>query len=285
MSCWALAPVLFCAAFSVATSSDWDLRYSVRFPEMSLDAPLDGVPMTLETGERYLCQLPSAASGGGEASATASSRRTQDLSPAVRAEVASVILSQAFSKKCYLRLSGWWVYEFCYGRYVRQFHNDETKGVTAEYHLGYHEEHPTAEGDTKHIQGTSPTPPPAAVGAGNSVMQFGKDATGPYYAVTYLNGTKCDVSGEGRTTEVRFYCSASFPYANNYFTIDEPRSCHYVVSFFTNFVCELEEFAAPKERRDTITCHRLPVPGPEDLETAPVPDAAATLPSISICAA
>jgi len=37
------------------------------------------------------------------------------------------LLEASLAGKCLRRIVGWWIFEFCYGKYVRQYHEDEKK--------------------------------------------------------------------------------------------------------------------------------------------------------------
>ena len=106
-----------------------------RVPPSSRPPPgTKSVVMTKKNGKKYRCHLPSA-----QKNVTVT--EGADAAPVPR--VASYLKSLAGT--CFYRLEGWWTYEFCYQKSVRQFHQEkvagtankpETTKVTQDYTLG-----------------------------------------------------------------------------------------------------------------------------------------------------
>ncbi|KAG7257644.1 hypothetical protein CRUP_005226 [Coryphaenoides rupestris] len=57
-----------------------------------------------------------------------------------------------------------------------------------------------------------------------------------YHSQTYVNGSKCDLNGTPRETEVRFVCEEG---SGDYVArVDEPQSCRYVLTVHTSRTCQ-----------------------------------------------
>uniref|UniRef100_A0A3Q4HM00 Endoplasmic reticulum lectin n=1 Tax=Neolamprologus brichardi TaxID=32507 RepID=A0A3Q4HM00_NEOBR len=57
-----------------------------------------------------------------------------------------------------------------------------------------------------------------------------------YHSQTYVNGSKCDLNGNPRETEVRFVCEEG---SGDYIArVDEPQSCRYVLTIHTSRTCQ-----------------------------------------------
>ncbi|KAG0726980.1 Protein OS-9 [Chionoecetes opilio] len=74
-----------------------------------------------------------------------------------------------------------------------------------------------------------------------------------FHSQFYVNGTKCDLTGEARGTEVRFHCEDG---VGDYIQrVDEPESCRYVVTVATTRVCHHPYLRLQVARSPhTITC-------------------------------
>uniref|UniRef100_A0A8C2G9E7 Endoplasmic reticulum lectin n=1 Tax=Cyprinus carpio TaxID=7962 RepID=A0A8C2G9E7_CYPCA len=57
-----------------------------------------------------------------------------------------------------------------------------------------------------------------------------------YHSQSYVNGSKCDLNGNPRETEVRFVCEEG---SSDYIArVDEPQSCRYVLTVHTSRTCQ-----------------------------------------------
>lgn len=123
--------------------------------------------------------------------------------------------------------TGWWKYEFCYGRYVRQFHADKS-GETSVM-LGYFDE-------DAHKEWLKENPQKRAIskvgGARAQLTHF------------YQGGTICDKTGEKRQTEVQLKCmenSSSMTKVSLF--LMEPKMCQYILGVESPLICDIIEKA------------------------------------------
>jgi len=123
--------------------------------------------------------------------------------------------------------SGWWKYEFCYGKKVDQYHEEAGGGKTVvklgEFveaeHLRWLEEHPTKRPKPKE--------------------------TRKQVSIFYSGGDVCDVTGKERKIEVKLKCKAADSPSTVSLYLLEPKTCEYVLGVESPLVCDLLPHANP----------------------------------------
>lgn len=117
--------------------------------------------------------------------------------------------------------TGWWKYEFCYGKYVRQFHSDRTGSVTL--FLGFFDENKHKEWLK---QNPDKRPAPKAIRTDISHL--------------YQGGTVCDKTGEKRQTEVKLKCMLNVPSPSTVsMYLLEPKTCQYILVVESPLICDI----------------------------------------------
>nr|XP_049696424.1 endoplasmic reticulum lectin 1 isoform X2 [Helicoverpa armigera] len=118
--------------------------------------------------------------------------------------------------------TGWWKYEFCYGKHVVQYHVDRT-GEKTTLLLGKFDERAHLDW-IKENKGKAPKP----VEYRTSVSHF------------YSNGDVCDKTGKPRQTEVKLKCleNSSSPAQVSLYLL-EPRTCHYILGVESPLICDI----------------------------------------------
>ena len=234
---------------SAPSLADTDPKYKIRITEHAKLVPelinSKSILMNLED-DIHRCYLPIKKDKGDK-------QEPPKETPQERLErIKTSIVENIFSKfltSCYFRFAGWWIYEFCFGRHVRQFHQEQHQ-VTAEFFLGHSKEIQPVTKYLKyydvHINEQSPEE--------------------SYISMPFEKGTPCDLTKQPRTSEVRIYCATDLKrrqlttgntdsYANFVGDIEEPSTCNYLVKFYSNLLCQIEGFSPKKETEsDTIYC-------------------------------
>ncbi|XP_028260721.1 protein OS-9 [Parambassis ranga] len=117
---------------------------------------------------------------------------------------------------CLVKTKDWWTYEFCHGQHIRQYHLEDTEIKGDILFLGYYESEFDWSNET------------AKASKQHKLKR--------YHTQTYVNGSKCDLNGSPRETEVRFICEEG---SGDYIArVDEPQSCRYVLTIHTSRTCQ-----------------------------------------------
>ncbi|KAK1378268.1 MRH domain-containing protein [Heracleum sosnowskyi] len=117
---------------------------------------------------------------------------------------------------------GWWSYEFCYKKKLRQIHLEDDK-VVQEFVLGVYDDEATAAYN-QNLSDISTLKDPRS-----------KDASQRYHAHQYTHGTKCDLTNQPRETEVRYVCSEPRAMISS---ITELSTCKYALTVQGPMLCK-----------------------------------------------
>ncbi|KAJ3327493.1 hypothetical protein HDU76_011709 [Blyttiomyces sp. JEL0837] len=202
-------------------------------------------------GQKYLCKLPSLEDIEKENSA----KNVPETSLAIRKKKvhsAVALLEPMKSSPCLYWVQGWWTYEFCYKRHVRQFHplTPEEEKITPRhkiqnYIIGkYPGDIPDSALSTNTKESTAnqnPNPEdkalePVVLGPTDSelVERDHEDVVSVYLKQRWGGGTPCDVNDAGpRAVEIQYHCSP-----NEYIQqVRETGSCRYLMIINTPRLC------------------------------------------------
>ncbi|XP_060663936.1 LOW QUALITY PROTEIN: endoplasmic reticulum lectin 1 [Drosophila nasuta] len=162
------------------------------------------------------------------------SRNTQGTTPAPLNDMTPLI-EFISGKNCLTGGTGWWKYEFCYGRHVRQFHKDKNSEV--ELFLGYYSEE-------LHRAWYATQPEKGARQAVSSSLWH-----------HYSKGTHCDQTGLPREVNVKLTCTpvtSSGTAVSMY--LMEPKTCHYILVVESPIICGLMQYA---DENDLVSLEHL----------------------------
>ena len=147
---------------------------------------------------------------------TSTSSTIYHVIPYVEGEENTRLIS--LEDNCYTLPRGWWTYEVCTKRKVRQFHRETDGKISPDWSLGDYD----AQGKIERVRPISPV-------------------TGYYSSHFYTNGQRCDETGKGRATEVQYFCcpntahvSLAAPYIED---IEEPSLCRYRIKLCVPSLC------------------------------------------------
>lgn len=124
---------------------------------------------------------------------------------------------------CLVKTKDWWTYEFCYGKHIQQYHVEESEIKGSVLFLGHYQsafnwDDETAKASKQH-------------------------RLKRYHSQSYVNGSRCDLTGRPREAEVRFVCEEG---AGDYLArVDEPQSCSYVLTVHTPRLCRHPHLRPP----------------------------------------
>ncbi|KAF4320103.1 hypothetical protein BBO99_00005915 [Phytophthora kernoviae] len=151
---------------------------------------------------------------------------------------------------CVTRNEGWWTYEFCFGRSLRQYHRDGDGRITAEFSLG------TFDAEGNHELERS----------GSALVSEHIDATHdvsrPAYLELYDHGTYCKEfeNHAPRKARVFYYCSQGGT-SHHILTVKETQTCAYTVKVSSPVLCDHPHFLNDEQKSDTEAeiLHCIPV--------------------------
>ncbi|NXX39703.1 OS9 protein, partial [Tricholaema leucomelas] len=167
----------------------------------------DVVTVASKFKQLYECRLPPAAL-----------RRQPDPEeqpPFYNGSGVTELLRPMAAAPCLVKTKDWWTYEFCYGKHIQQYHVEESEIKGDILFLGYYQsafdwDDETAKASKQH-------------------------RLKRYHSQSYVNGSRCDLTGRAREAEVRFLCEEG---AGDYLArVDEPQSCSYVLTVHTPRLC------------------------------------------------
>lgn len=222
-------------------------KYKIEFhPEDSPFHPDDdqeSIVMPDKTGQKYICYLPKV-------------EKEKSGKPVIQHNISSMIvetekrikqktpdeLLEVLRGPCFLRQEGWWSYEFCYQKKLRQLHLEDDK-VVQEFVLGVYDPEATAAFN-ENLSDISTLKDPRS-----------KDASQRYHAHQYTNGTVCDLTNKPRETEVRFVCSEPRAMISS---ITEISTCKYALTVQCPQLCKHPLFQEERPVWHTIDCNVLP---------------------------
>ncbi|KAH7671902.1 protein OS-9 protein [Dioscorea alata] len=221
-------------------------KYKIDFH--SVDSPFhpdneqESVAMTNKEGKHYACYLPLV-----EEIKTVKTISQQNSSNIIletdkRAKLKTPDELIDVLHDCLFRHEGWWSYEFCNHKYVKQFHLDGEKRVQ-EFVLGVFDAEATAAFHETHSDDSMLKDPRSI------------DASQRYHAHHYTNGTMCDLTNQPRETEVRFVCSESPVVISS---IKEISTCKYALTVQFSVLCQHPLYQQERPMWHTIHCNEMP---------------------------
>jgi len=125
-------------------------------------------------------------------------------------------------KHCLYGGTGWWKFEFCYGKSVEQFHI-ERDGAKTSINLGFFDKKKHLDWIKEH-----PHKRPKPVDQRKQLSHF------------YSGGSICDKTGQPRQTEVKLKCleKPSSPSSVSLYLL-EPKYCEYILGVESPLICEI----------------------------------------------
>ncbi|XP_059635189.1 protein OS-9 homolog [Cornus florida] len=222
-------------------------KYKIEFyPEDSPfqpDEDQESVVMPKKNGEKFLCFLPKMekSKSGKPVTQQNTSSLIVETEKRIKLKTPDELL-EVLKDQCFVRQEGWWTYEFCYQKKLRQLHLEDEKAVQ-EFVLGVYDPEATAAYN-QNLSDISTLKDPRS-----------RDASQRYHAHQYGNGTICDLTGQPRETEVRFVCSEPRAMISS---ITELSTCKYALTVQCPMLCKHPLFQEERPVWHTISCKVLP---------------------------
>ncbi|XP_065715033.1 protein OS-9 isoform X1 [Patagioenas fasciata] len=176
----------------------------------------DVVTVASKFKQLYECRLPPAAVRPPD---------PEEDAPLYNGSGVAELLRPMAAAPCLLKTKDWWTYEFCYGKHIQQYHVEESEIKGDVLFLGYY--HSAFDWNDETAKATK------------------QHQLKRYHSQSYVNGSRCDLTGRAREAEVRFLCEEG---AGDYIArVDEPQSCSYVLTVHTTRICH-HPFLRPPAR-------------------------------------
>ncbi|XP_071729578.1 protein OS-9 homolog [Rutidosis leptorrhynchoides] len=221
----------------------YDIEFHTEDSPFFPDDDQESVVMPKKNGDKFICYLPKV-------------EKNKSGKPSIQENTTSLILEtekpfklktpdellEALKDRCFIRQEGWWSYEFCYHKKLRQIHVENDK-VVQEFVLGEYDAEATVSYN-RNLSDISTLKDPRS-----------KDASQRYHAHQYKNGTTCDLTNEPRETEVRFVCSEPRAMISS---ITELSTCKYALTIQTPTLCKHPLFQEERPVWYTVNCNPLP---------------------------
>lgn len=175
--------------------------------------------------------------------------------------VPSLLRPMVASSTCIKRNEGWWTYEFCFGKGIRQYHRDGEGRITAEFSLGSYETEKNQELEAsggalvnEHIDATHDMPRPA-------------------YLELYGQGTHCKEYDHWtpRRAKVYYYCSQGGS-SHHILSVKETQTCVYAIKISSPALCDHPHFITEEQKSEAKAevVHCFPMSeGPAEPEVQP----------------
>ncbi|XP_040571584.1 uncharacterized protein [Lepeophtheirus salmonis] len=211
-------------------------HYSINFlsdplnEEMIPDPPTDWINFSMRNnmGQPFLCLLPSPQL---IASEKTEKPPTPDFSPDLVKDVMT-LLEPLKDHPCLKRAEGYWVYELCYGQYIKQYHTENNEPAGDILFLGNYDFEYSEKEQYK-----------------NKLLR--------HFSQYYINGSVCEDLGTPRKAEVRYVCDPATP-SEIMTNVEEPALCEYVLTVKTSRTCSLPQMRpTPKAKKKSINCFPL----------------------------
>ncbi|KAI9593053.1 hypothetical protein BDF19DRAFT_177215 [Syncephalis fuscata] len=245
--------------------------------------PSEQFMMRMGTKQRYICRVPPLLAKKLNTSTPSTAEESSgskdiliDKKPKSEAELEAERVQNAtkllepMAGSCIYNNQGWWTYEFCYGKSIRQIHepiDDTDEAVTHE--LGkYSKRIPITTNDVISGPVSFESDDTAAVDvssngqsesatavSGNRDGATAPDLSGERRFLTqhWTGGSICDLTGKQRSIEVQFFCNQQEGEKISY--ADEPGTCRYVMIVHTPRLCQDPVFAGVQRgEADKINC-------------------------------
>ncbi|CAI9719789.1 Hypothetical predicted protein [Octopus vulgaris] len=211
--------VLFDVAVVIAFLDIDELKsvhYGIEISKEPILLPQETLPTSVHLkskyGQQYHCNYPDHHEY---------EKQTEDSERVAMETGIPELLKPLANKSCLYKTKDWWTYEFCYGKYIRQYHleGNPIENPPQQYtYLGYFESEYKWENRTN-----------------EEIILRNKHLQNRYHSQWYVNGSRCDLSGKNRRTEVRFMCEKdTIDYVGR---IDEPETCVYMLTVYTSIIC------------------------------------------------
>ncbi|KAJ2144225.1 Protein OS-9 [Coemansia sp. RSA 678] len=205
-----------------ATQSESDMPSAVTSADIIYD------PIVARAGRKwkFLCQIPRVTRNATTAEPAAIESDDEAKQKNEETITRGLELLQPLRANCITHTTGWWTFEYCHNRLVRQYHRmaPDSHGHAAEieYRLG----------EYSHRKHRSISAAQEPVEHATQIRRIGRKQ---FLTQVWAGGTLCDITRQPREVEVQFHCDANSP--ERIAHVEEVAVCQYVVVINTPRLC------------------------------------------------
>ena len=207
----------------------------------------------------FLCSIPQAAPEVQDNSTASDSEGQQDL---VKVSDSGSQLLEGMRGNCLYSGTGWWLYVFCYGEQISQFHPLPPARGRPPFP-------PTPDPSVTNFQlgrFRNSNAKPRELGTGNEEAQkllssetdvstnLQTRGESNFLVQKLGGGTQCDLTGEARQIEVQYHCNPTI--GDRISMIKEVATCQYLMVIHTPRLCNEAAFLPPQVSKPNIIACR-----------------------------
>merc|ERR1719341_33349 len=196
--------------------------------------------MVSRNNEKFECTIPKVKGS--------SSSKDSDYTGLTPVQLMDKMMDQ---QSCAYRVESYWTYELCYGKYLRQYHEErDGKDIKVqEYFLGKYTKEKFAEmlaQEKKDIENDITRHPPTKRIESMSM---------PYFELVMEDGTLCDLNNMPRRARILYVCYPSG--RNEVYQLKETSTCEYEVIVLTSVLCEHPAYKPAETSQHDISCRPI----------------------------
>lgn len=212
------------------------------------------IQISTKDNEKYMCIVPGTSNLNFDTSAKNSSTSDGDKendTPKSPIQILGPLLKGDF---CSYRFELFWKYELCHGKYLRQFHDENTKykaKITQEYYLGKMEPEQIKAHDEEYLRQQEDR---SKTGESRPTILVNGHYK-PYVALNMTSGTKCDLTKNSRVSRIIYVCNEA-PSLELY-SIKETSTCEYEAIVLSPMLCQHADFKIDTNTQHEIKCYSL----------------------------
>lgn len=158
------------------------------------------------------------------------------------------------SNYCSYKFELFWVYELCHGKFLRQYHEENSKfktKITQEYYLGILEPEQLAahvedyEKQRLELTRTGASLPTILVNGHHK----------PFIQFNMTDGTRCDLTKKSRAAKIIYVCNEEPKH--ELYSIKEISTCEYEAIVLSPLLCQHKDFKIDTNTQHEIRCFSL----------------------------
>jgi endoplasmic reticulum lectin 1 len=205
--------------------------------------PVKPIQIATKNNEHYLCLDP--LSNDNKLNFDTSAKNSSNEPTKSPIKLLQPLLEGNF---CSYKFDLFWIYELCHGKFLRQYHEENSKykaKITQEYYLGKME--------PDQIKLLEEAYEREAAQPRNTILVNG--VYKPYVAVNMTGGTKCDLTKRNRVARIVYVCN-EVPSLELY-SIKEVSTCEYEAIVLSPHLCQHKDFKIETAIQHEIKCYAL----------------------------